>query len=107
MAGRQSGQTFTIRGQERAGTKEQRTSPAFDERCKGCLDLAVAPGIENDQLPPEQLRRVMHVSSLSLGTRVTRTHEHANSSGLGYHLVKQFQSFLSYVAYPGYTRDIA
>ena len=41
--------------QERAGTDEQRTSPALDERCKGCLDVAIAADIENDELLPDAL----------------------------------------------------
>jgi hypothetical protein len=42
---------------ERARTDEQRTNPALDERCKGCLDVAVAAGIENNELLPDRKRR--------------------------------------------------
>ena len=37
--------------------------PALDERCKGCLDVAVAAGIENVELLPSRLC-VPHVPSL-------------------------------------------
>ena len=67
MASRQRDDSFPIGEQERAGTDEQRTSPALDERCKGCLDVAVAADIENDELLPDRLRRGLHVSSLRLG----------------------------------------
>ena len=78
--------------QERAGTDEQRTSPALDERCKGCLDVAVVADIENDELLPDRLRRGLHVSSLRLGFRSVRVHEHGNCRRPGHDLAQQLQS---------------
>ena len=70
MAGRQRGQAFPIRGQERAGADKQRAGPALDKGCKGGLDFAVAADIKNDELLPDRLRRGLHVFSLRLGRRV-------------------------------------
>ena len=67
MASRQRDDTLPMGVQERAGTDEQRTSPALDEGCKRCLDVAVAGGIENDELLADRLRRGLHVSPLRLG----------------------------------------
>ena len=69
MASRQRDDAFSIGEQERAGADEQRTGPALDERCKGCLDVAVAGDIENDELLPDRLRCGLHVFSLRLGIR--------------------------------------
>ena len=77
---------------ERAGTDEQRTGPALDERCKGGLDVAVAADIENDELLPDRLRRGLHVSSLRLGIGSVRVHQHGNCRRLGHELAQQLQS---------------
>jgi hypothetical protein len=53
-----------------------RAGPALHERCKGCLDIAVAAGIEKDQLLPEPLRRGLDVSSLRLSVKTARIDEH-------------------------------
>ena len=83
MASRQRDEPFPMGVQERAGTDEQRTGPALDERCKGCLDVAVAADIENDELLPDRLRRGLHVSSLRLGIRTVRVHSTAIVVALG------------------------
>ena len=54
MASRQRDESFPMGVHERAGTDEQRASPALDERCKGGLDVAVAADIENDELLPDR-----------------------------------------------------
>ena len=92
MASRQRDEPFPMGVQERAGTDEQRTGPALDERCKGCLDVAVAADIENDELLPDRLRRGLHVSSLRLGFRTVRVHQHGNCRRLGHELAQQLQS---------------
>jgi hypothetical protein len=46
MASCERDNTFPMGEQERAGTAEQRTDSALDERCKSCLDVAITPDIE-------------------------------------------------------------
>jgi hypothetical protein len=53
-------------------------APRWTKTCKGHLDVAVAAGIENDELLPNCLRGGLHVSSLRLGIRTVRVHEHGN-----------------------------
>ena len=77
---------------ERARADEQGASPALDERCEGCLDVAIAADIENDELLPERLRRGLHVSSLRHGFSGVRVHEHGNCCRFGHDLAQQLQS---------------
>ena len=108
MASRQRDHAFPMGDQERAGTDEQRTGPALDERCKGCLDVAVAADIENDELLPDRLRRGLHVSSLRLGFRSVRVHQHGNCCRLGHELAQQLQSLRpQHAGEKAHARDVA
>ena len=49
---------------------------AFRGCRKGCLNIAVAASIENDELLPEPLRRGLYVSSLRFGFDAARIYEH-------------------------------
>ena len=91
MARRQRDDLFPTASQERAAADEQRAGLALDESCKGGLDVAVAAGIENDELLPDRLRRGLHVSSLRLGSRSVRVDEHGNRCRLGHQLAQQLQ----------------
>src|SRR5262245_55731418 len=53
----QRGQPLPTGVEERADTDEQRTSPALDERCKSCLNVAVAAGFDNDEFLSERSGR--------------------------------------------------
>jgi hypothetical protein len=64
VAGRQR---LRIGVQKGTGTDEQRGGTALNERCKGCLDVALAAGIECDELLPDRLRRGLQVASLRHG----------------------------------------
>jgi hypothetical protein len=77
--------------EERAATDEQRTSPTLGERCKGRLDVAVATGFDNDEFLSARVRRGLHNSSLSLGFREVRVHEHRNRGRLGQKLAQQLK----------------
>jgi hypothetical protein len=77
---------------ERARADEQRASPALDERCEGCLDVAIAADIENDQWLPEHLRRGLHVASLRHGFSTARINENGDCCRFGHDLAQQFQS---------------
>ena len=74
MASRQGGKPFSMVDHEGTGADEQRTSAALNDRCKGSLEIAIAPDIQNDELLPSRLRCGLQVSSLRLGIR-TRVHE--------------------------------
>src|SRR5262249_1172765 len=52
--------------QERASTDEQRTSPTLGERRKGCLDVAIAAGFDNDEFLSDRVRGRLYISSLAL-----------------------------------------
>ena len=78
MANGQRGHPFPTRVHERIGTDEQRTGPTLDELCKGRLDVAIAAGFNNNQLLSDRIRRGLHISSLPLGFRSVRVHDHRN-----------------------------
>ena len=82
ISGRQRDNPFPMGVHERAGADVQRASPELDERCKGGLNFAVAANFENDELLPDRLRGGLHVSSLRLGIRTVRVHEHRQLSSL-------------------------
>ena len=68
------------------GADEQPAYSALDERCKSCLDLALAGDFDNDKALPECLCRVLHVSALCLGFSCVRPYEKGNCRRLGYEL---------------------
>jgi len=94
--------------QERAATSEQRTSAALDERCKGRLNVADAPSIQNDELLPDRKRCGLHVSSVSLGIRIFRVHENGDCRRSGHELAQQLQSLRPHnAAKKAHARDVA
>jgi hypothetical protein len=93
MASGEPDEAFTIGGHEGSGTDVQRACPALDEGCEGRLDVAIAADIENGQLPPDCLRRRLHVSSLGLGFGSVWTDEHGKCGFLRDELVQQLKSF--------------
>ena len=52
---------FSIGGQKRASTNEQPTRSTLNERCEGCLYVAPADNVKNEELQPEGLCRVPYV----------------------------------------------
>ena len=91
MTGCQRDDRSQLENKNRAGTDEQRTSSALHERCKGCLDVAVAADIENVELLPDRLSGRLHLASLPLGVRKVRVHEHGDCRRLGHQLTQQLQ----------------
>src|SRR5262245_17402836 len=83
---------------EPADTDEQPTSPTLGERCKGRLDVTIAADFDNDECLSDRVRRGLHNSSLSLGVRGVRVHEHRNRGRLGYKLEQQLKPLGSYRA---------
>ena len=79
MAAGERDEQFSFGVEERAGTREYCTSPLLRERRKCCFDLAVAAGIEYDELLPDRLRRSLYLSSLALGIGGVRVHEHSDN----------------------------
>ena len=71
---------------------EQGASPALDERCEGCLDVAIAADIEYDQRLSDRLRRGLHVASLCLGFSTVRINENGECCRFGHDLAQQLQS---------------
>ena len=75
---------------------------------KGWLEVALAAGIENDELLPDRERGGLHVSSLPLGLGSVRMHEHGNCCRLGHELAQQFQSLRpQHVGDKDHARDVA
>jgi hypothetical protein len=83
---------------EAACSDEQRTCAVPNEGRKGWLDLAVAADIESDELPPDRLRRSLHVAPFRFGFANARAHEHRDCRRLGHELVQQLQSLRPYRA---------
>jgi hypothetical protein len=52
---------FSIGGQKRASTNEQRTRSTLNERCEGCLYVAPVDNLKIEELQPEGLCRVPYV----------------------------------------------
>jgi hypothetical protein len=69
VSGRQRDNPFPMGVRERAGTDQQRANAALHERCKRCLDVALAADIENGELLPDRLRRRLHLPSLPASAR--------------------------------------
>jgi hypothetical protein len=84
-----------MRVQERTGAAEQRTSPAPGERFKGLINIAVAPGIEDDEMLPSRLRRGLYVSPLFLGLGTVRVHKHSNRRRFGHEFAQQLQPLVN------------
>src|SRR5262249_4590547 len=91
IVGRQRGKPLAMGIHERAATDEQCASSALDERFKGCLDVADALGIENNDRLPDCLRRRLHLLPLGKGLRIVWIHEHGDRCRLGRDLAQQFQ----------------
>ena len=60
----QRGQLNLMRRQERSTADEHRSSSTLDNRCKRCVDVAIASDLENNELLPNRLRRRLHVALL-------------------------------------------
>jgi hypothetical protein len=58
-----------------------------------CVELAFGAGMQDVDLQPERMRRLLHVSRLGLGSRILRVHERTDNLGCGYQIVQQSQSF--------------
>jgi hypothetical protein len=71
---------------------QMNSAPApLDELCKGRLDVAIAAGFNNNQLLSDRIRRGLHISSLPLGFRSVRFHDHRNRGCLRHQLAQQLQ----------------
>src|SRR4051812_92025 len=56
------------------------------------FDVVLASRINNDELVPDRLRRVLHVFSLGLAFRAIRVYQHANGRRFWHDLAQQIQS---------------
>ena len=92
MASRQCDNSLPMRVEECASTDEQRTGPAPDECCKGCLDVAITTCVEDNELLPNSKRGHQHGSSFRLGIGSVRVYEHGNRCRAGHELPQQIQS---------------
>src|SRR5665213_766215 len=93
----QSDEPFSFGKKERAGTDEQRSSTALDQRRKRCFDVAVAADIKNDELLPDRSCGGLDVASLVLGSRMVRVDQYADYCRLGRELSQQLQPLCSQV----------
>jgi hypothetical protein len=73
-------------------------APRWTKVGEGCLDVADAAGIENDELLADSKRSGLHVSPFRLGTRMVRFHQHGNCCRLGHELAQQLQSLRPHLA---------
>ena len=68
------------------------TKPFDEETLIGCLDVAIAADIENEELLPDRSRCRLHVASLGHGFRIVRGNENGNCCRFGQDLAQQLQS---------------
>jgi hypothetical protein len=67
------------------GSAPTTSAPACSrtEGCEGCVDLALATGLQDRKLQSLRARRFPHLSHDGLGNRAVRVHEQRDHLGLG------------------------
>jgi hypothetical protein len=93
MAGRQRCELFHAPGVEGAGADEDCTHALLRKSCEGRFEIAIGPGIHNNELPAQRVRRRLQVRDGGLGNRKRRVHQNAEQGSIGYQLAEQLQLF--------------
>jgi hypothetical protein len=63
-------------------------NPLLRQRCKGRFEIAVGPGIHNDEMKTQRTCRRLQVCDDGLGGGIRRVRENAEYGSIGYRLVE-------------------
>ena len=82
---------FALRGEERIGRNEKRTSRLSDKRGKSCAELVCSGDFYNIDLQLQSTRRRLDFAYDSLGIRVVRVHKYADYFRLWHKFMQKFK----------------
>src|SRR6266446_3731051 len=79
--------------EKRIGFDQCRFDFFLNESRKGCIEVALGAGPDDNELLSKLLRRCLCVSRGGLGIWIVRVHQHTDHSGGGHQFAQQLQSF--------------
>ena len=93
MTSRQRHELFDVLVVEGTGADQDRTNALLRESCERGFEIAIGPGIHNNEWQAQRVRRRLQVCDDGWGSRKRRVRENAEQSSIGYQLAEQLQSF--------------
>src|SRR5215470_18981171 len=93
MPRRQFDQFLASKVEKWLSRNEERADLPLDERCEGCVEVAFAGDLCEDNLLPHSAGGCLQFCSIEVGPRIGRIFKHADHRGFRYYLKQQLQSF--------------
>src|SRR5262249_21295201 len=78
--------------EEFASADYERVCSELDQTRERCVDLTFGAGIQDMDLQPNRVRRLLHVFRLGLGSGIFRVHEQTDNFGCRHRVVQQSHS---------------
>src|SRR6516165_4600389 len=93
MTGRQRCELFPAQIEEGAGADQDRSNVLLRKSCEGRFEVAISPGIYENELQAQRGSSHLEVCDHRWGRRSGRVDENAEPGSIGYQLAEQLQSF--------------